>query len=118
MLIRLNRFGRFQVCASSANQCKNTDWQLYKYHIRITCPENNKDKDGFIIDNMLVQSLVDGLFRQAVSSCENMVCDLSKALKELCEKNKVHFTEIYVRIDPEGIDSGNYAYFEHTTGSF
>lgn len=115
MNIRLNRVGRLQVCASSDNQCKSTNWQIYKYLIRITCHEKNKTEEGYIIDNMLIQGVVDTLFREGVGSCEEMVCSLGNAMAKLCEEKGVQYSQIYVRIDPLGIDDENYAYFEYSS---
>lgn len=121
----MKRTGRVSTNKVSDTQCKHTGHDNYGYCVQITCHEDNKDAQGFIIDNMVIQGLMQDIFNgeQGGKSCETLVCCMGKTVKQTAEKAGVMVHDIYVHLFPvEGstpLDVKNMASFEYSlSGTF
>ena len=118
--IRMKRTGRVHTTKSTDTQCKHTGHDNYGYEVRVTCHEQNKDAKGFIIDNMIVQELMQGIMDsdEGGKSCETLVCCMANKIAGAAKDHGVMVEDVYVHLWPiEGatpVDSGNMASFEYS----
>lgn len=125
-LIRITRLGKAKSSASSPVQCKHTGHENYGYEVRVSCPKENRDKNGWIIDNRDIKAVVDQVFADHGSkSCEDMTCMIAEAVQVAARKIGVIVLDVYVRLWPrkeaphETLDTEDYAFFEYSlSGNF
>lgn len=97
--LTLNRKGRCKANHSSANQCKAVGHKLYDYEARITVGPK-LDKQGFVIDHLVIHNAVKDVFENSMTSCECLALNIADAIEKACKKHKCKVISIYVRINP------------------
>lgn len=125
-LIRITRLGKAKSSAESPVQCKHTGHVNYGYEVKVSCPKENRDENGWIIDNRDIKGVVDRIFAvDGDKSCEDMTCKIAESVRDLAKSMGVIVHDVYVRLWPrkeaehETLDPEDYAYFEYSlSGNF
>lgn len=112
--------GRVKMSRHTANQCKARGHEWYDYHICVSCPDGNLDKDGYVVDHHYIHNMVVELFKTTTGSCEQLANLLGRGIEDFLRVKGVHVTDLYVKLTPvtAGRDK-NKAFIEYSkTGVF
>lgn len=120
MALRMKRRGIVHTTQTSPYQCKDTGHDTFGYETHITCHEDNKDSNGWIIDNRKIQAIVEEIFNSTTGgdSCETIVCCLGKAIHQAAKDAGVLVNDVYVHLWPIAgstpVDPDKMASFEYS----
>jgi hypothetical protein len=103
-MLSISRIGIARTTKQSTNQCKSKAWTRYNYHVRIDVADGvilKKDnKDGFIIEQTLIDKRIKEVFETKISSCEEIALVVRNELTKLCREHTFTPIAVYVRIRP------------------
>lgn len=119
MFLKIIRLGKVEITHTSDTQCWDKGWKEYKYAASIICHEANMDKDGFIIDNMEIKSVITQALQDHVGSCELMAQVAGKALHEAAKAHGTMVIDLHIRLEPAECDPDDHTIMEYSlTGKF
>lgn len=98
-IITLSRNGIFHCSKKVPNQCKSIGHDKYKYWVALKC-ENKLDEDGFIIDQLEVNSLIVMDLQLKSMSCEQYAQRIAEILLDECNRRKIVLYHLYVKVAP------------------
>jgi hypothetical protein len=93
----LNRTGKFKLLKTSSNQCRQKGHQAYEYHIQLVVKSNTLDKQGFIVDHVVIDDAVQKVTKKA-TSCELLCKRICKGIEQSLSKRNLKFKSIHVQV--------------------
>lgn len=103
----INRKGLVEIYNNTSNQCRSQEWHLYRYGVKAHT-STKLNKDGFIIDHVLIHEVVEQTIKES-GSCEEICLRINKVLTTLFKKHKVKCHKMHIYVAPDkGVASMEY----------